>query len=267
VKDLSLPPEGDGSRRPGIYRNTNNQISQSKHRPPDHTQVNGLMEELLQFINEPNAPQYDLLKTAVAHHRFAAIHPFDNGNGRTARLVTYAMLTRQRFIDEKGFRLLNPSAIFCMDRQKYYDMLAEADKGGMGNIIQWCEYVLSGIKAEIGKIDKLLDASFSIDNIILPALKLALDKKQINQVEHDVLRVAAHKSLIQVHDIQHIFGQSASDRVKASRSIKRLREQGFLMIHPKYKLKYVLRFSDNYLLRGVIQQLDVHDLLPISPNA
>lgn len=257
----------DGSKYPGKYRPHNVSIEKSQHTPPNHIQVPELMQELIEFINDENDKQYDLLKTCVAHHRFTAIHPFDNGNGRTVRLLTYAMLTKQRFIDDKGLRLLNPSAIFCMNRQKYYDNLAIADKGGDQNLLIWCEYVLRGLKVEIGKINKLLDLNFAIDNIILPSLKIALEKKQINNLEYEILRIATKKSPFQVKDIQYLFGPSPSDRVTASRTVRQLKEQRFIMVHPNYKQRYVLRFSNNYLLRGVMQQLDIHNLLPIKPNA
>jgi len=263
VKDLRR----DSSKKPGKYRTADVEITKSSHKPPAHVQVPHLMEALVTFIDTPNEPQYDLLKTAIAHHHFTAIHPFDNGNGRTVRLITYAMLTKQGFIDDKGFRLLNPSAIFCMDRQKYYDMLARADKGDEKGTLEWCEYVLSGIKVEIEKIEKLLDASFAKQNIIIPALKLAKEKKQITDIEHEILLIAMDKSPFQVSDIQHLFGKTDSARVAASRAVKKLRDQKFIMVHPNFKLKYVLRFSNNYLLRGVMQQLDVHDLLPIEPTS
>lgn len=263
VKDL----KNDGSKYPGRYRPKDVKILQSTHTPPSHLKVPELMDDLLKFVNLDTEPQFDLLKTAVAHHRFAAIHPFDNGNGRTVRLLTYAMLTRQRFIDDQGFRLLNPSAIFVINRQKYYDMLAVADKGGQANVIKWCEYVLEGIKSEIEKIDLLLDKGFAIDNIIVPALKLALEKKQITQVEYDILRTATIRSPFQVRDIQSLFGPTSSDRVAASRAVAKLRKQNFVMVHPSFKQRYVLRFSNNYLLRGVMQQLDKFDLLPLRPNA
>jgi Fic family protein len=225
------------------------------------------MEELIEFINEERESQYDLLTTAIVHHRFTAIHPFDNGNGRTVRLITYAMLTKQHFIDDRGNRLLNPSAIFCMDRAKYYEMLSLADAGTEDGLLKWCDYVLSGIKTEIEKIDKLLDASFSINNIIIPSLDLALDKKQINQLEYEILRIATTESPFQVGDVRHLFGQSDSSRVSASRMLAKLKKENFIMIHPNYKQKYVLRFSNNYLLRGVVRQLDQYNLLPIRADS
>ncbi|MGH7197001.1 MAG: Fic family protein [Candidatus Saccharimonadales bacterium] len=267
VHDLSPPRRGEGSRHPGRYRSDNITINNSEHTPPDYTRVGDLMDELVAFINEPNLSQYDLLKTAVVHHRFAAIHPFDNGNGRTVRLLTYAMLTKQSFIDDKGFRLLNPSAVFCIDRQKYYDMLARADSGGEENMLAWCEYVLEGIKTEIEKIDKLLDVDFARRNIIIPALNIALEKKQMSDKEYEIMLVAMKKWLFQARDLYPLFGTTPSAKTAISRTLQRMKEQNFIMPHPDFKQKYVLRFSNNYLLRGVMQQLDVHNLLPIKPNA
>jgi Fic family protein len=257
----------DGSSHPGVYRPNEVEILNSKHKPPLHNLVPDLMEELIGFINDNKESQYDLLTTAIVHHRFTAIHPFDNGNGRTVRLLTYAMLTKQHFIDDRGNRLLNPSAIFCMNRQLYYDMLAEADMGTEDGLLKWCEYVLTGIKTEIEKIDRLLDKDFAIDNVIMPALNLALDKKQINQIEYDILKIATSRSPFMVNNIRHLFGSDDSGRVAASRMLAKLKKEKFIMVHPNFKLKYVLRFSNNYLLRGVMQQLDRFDLLPVRADS
>ena len=69
--------------------------------------VDELMSELMDFIAEENGPKYDLLKAAIAHHRFVWIHPFGNGNGRTVRLLTYAMLLKAGFNANAG-RIINP---------------------------------------------------------------------------------------------------------------------------------------------------------------
>ena len=81
------------------------------------------------FINENHPPKYDLIKVALAHHRFGWIHPFGNGNGRVVRLLTYALLIKYGFNVKTGGRVLNPTAAFCNDRDQYYDMLARADTG------------------------------------------------------------------------------------------------------------------------------------------
>jgi Fic family protein len=81
------------------------------------------------FINASDSPKYDLVKVAVAHHRFGWVHPFSNGNGRSVRLLTYALLIKYGFNVNTGGRVLNPTAVFCNDRDRYYAMLAEGDRG------------------------------------------------------------------------------------------------------------------------------------------
>src|SRR5690606_24214283 len=106
------------------------------------------------------------------------IHPFGNGNGRTVRLFTYAMLVKTGFNVSVG-RIINPTAVFCSNRNDYYRMLAEADKGTREGILTWSEYVLKGLKDEIEKIDKLLDYNFLRKEILLPTINHSLERKYI----------------------------------------------------------------------------------------
>ena len=145
VKGLSSNKEG--CKTPGMFRITNVRISGSTHVPPDYTQVEAMMQELIDFINEETSPKYDLLKICMAHHRFVWIHPFENGNGRTVRLFTYAMLLRNVFTSKQ--RIINPTAVFCSDREAYYSFLSMADSGENEGLISWSEYVLRGLKNEI----------------------------------------------------------------------------------------------------------------------
>lgn len=128
TQGLSPPPAGEGDRTPGQYRSINVKINGSSHLPPEHMQVGEYMNELFDFICRADPPKYDLIKIALAHHRFVWIHPFQNGNGRTVRLLTYALLVKQGFNLHQG-RIVNPTAIFCSDRDAYYEHLTLADKG------------------------------------------------------------------------------------------------------------------------------------------
>ncbi|MGH8076931.1 MAG: Fic family protein, partial [Lysobacter sp.] len=80
----------EGDRTPGAYRAGPVRIAQSEHQPPEAVQVPQYVDDLVAFINHPDPPKYDLMKVALAHHRFAWVHPFSNGNGRVVRLLTYA---------------------------------------------------------------------------------------------------------------------------------------------------------------------------------
>src|SRR5690606_17083033 len=141
-------------RTPGSYRSRLVRIAQADHLPPDAVQVPGYMAELVAFVNRLDPPKYDLIKVALAHHRFAWVHPFSNGNGRVVRLLTYAMLIKYGFQVSAAGRLLNPAAVFCADRNRYYTMLARSDSGEPAELESWCTYVLGGIRDEMEKVGR-----------------------------------------------------------------------------------------------------------------
>jgi Fic family protein len=256
VKGLSK----EGSKSPGIYRKINVKINKSKHIPPDYMQVETLMDELFTFISKKDQPKFDLLKNAISHHRFAWIHPFDNGNGRTVRLITYTMLLKQGFNVGKG-RILNPTAVFCNDRNRYYNFLSEADKGDEQGILKWCEYVLSGLKNEIEKIDKLLDYKFLIYKIMMPAIGYAFERENITNLEKKILIIAIKNQIFQSSDLKALFpGKAHTER---SRVITKLKDKKMVKPIKPNSRKYVISFDNSYLIRGVIKSLADNDFIPL----
>lgn len=250
----------EGSESPGEYRRGEVIIRESPHVPPPHQHVERYMTELFEFINRKDEPKFDLLKTAVAHHRFVWIHPFDNGNGRSVRLLTYAMLVRQGFNVNVG-RILNPAAVFCHDRNQYAAALSGADAGTDQGILEWCRYVLEGLKREIEKIDKIIDYGFLSENILLPAIDFSSERETITAAEASILRKAVERKEIVNADIQAIFpGKSVSD---VSRMIGRLRDKKMLVPIGEKKRKYMVVFQNNRLMRGVIDALDKSGFLPV----
>jgi Fic family protein len=186
VDELEPPPNGEGDYTPGDYRKINLKINKSTHQPPEWLRVEEYMSELLDFVGQNDSPKYDLLKAAIAHHRFVWIHPFGNGNGRTVRLFTYAMLVKTGFVVNVG-RIINPTAVFCSNRNDYYNNLSLADVGTDNGILAWSEYVLKGLKEEIEKIDKLSDYEFLRKEILLPTISHSLERKYITDVEAKIL--------------------------------------------------------------------------------
>lgn len=257
VNKLSPAKEGDIS--PGQYRQINVNIAKSSHTPPDYTQVQSYMEDLVDFINREDSPKYDLLKTALVHHRFLWIHPFRNGNGRTVRLLTYAMLVKQGFHVNLG-RILNPTAIFCNDRQKYYEFLSRADSGNDADLLAWCEYVLEGLKNEILKIDRLLDYKFLSSRILDPSIAFAKERKIITEVEAKILEIAIRKQIFQAKDLKSIFPKKIPAEV--SRILRGLRQKKMIVPLSENARKYYINFYNNYLLRGIIERLKVEGFLP-----
>lgn len=260
VDGLPISNGGEGDKTPGVYRSHNIKISNSNHLPPEPFLVESLMDEMFEFIRNDDSSKYDLLKSAIAHHRFVWIHPFGNGNGRTVRLFTYAMLIKNGFNVNVG-RIVNPTAVFCNNRNEYYDKLSKADLGTEKGILEWCEYVLNGLKEEIEKVDKLSDYQFLKEEILLPSIKFSLSRQIITDTEAKILRETIEKQVIQNSDLEKFFRDKAKSEI--SRQIKKLIEKKMLIPERESARKYVLRFDNNYLLRGVIKMLDQKGFLPL----
>ena len=259
VDGLLPPPKGEGDATPGEYRKRNLKINKSSHIPPDWLNVDDYMNELIDFVNQEESPKYDLLKAAIAHHRFVWIHPYGNGNGRTVRLFTYAMLIKTGFNVNVG-RIINPTAVFCSNRNDYYQFLSEADKGTDEGIMAWVEYVLKGLKDEIEKIDKLSDYTFLRKEILLPAISHALERKYITDVESKILKKVIDLQVIQAADVKEFFVGKANAEV--SRQIKRLIDKKMISPEKDGTRKYILRFDNSYLLRSIIKSLGDKGFLP-----
>lgn len=260
VSGLSIREEGD--KTPGEYRTLPIGIENSRHDPPPPRDVSYYMEELLDFMNNSDPQKFDLLKIALTHHRFVWIHPFGNGNGRTVRLLTYAQLIHAGFNISDYGRIVNPTAIFCTDRNEYYNFLSEADEGTREGLFGWCEYVLKGLSVEISKIDKLTDYSYLKPTILLPAIKYSLDRKFITDLEAEAFKIAIeNKGEFNAGSLKDIFPDKLPAHV--SRFIANMKEKDLIFPESKRGRKYLVNFTHQYLMRGVIEMLDKNGFLPI----
>lgn len=101
------------------YRNGQVRIIGANFLPPNYRKVDRFMKELIDFTNK-NPKKLDIISHVTKiHHRFVWIHPFFDGNGRTARLITNLWLMKYGY---------PPSVILNNDRKKYYDALNRANK-------------------------------------------------------------------------------------------------------------------------------------------
>lgn len=256
--------EREGDQTPGAYRSGQVKIAQSDHLPPDPILVPQYMTELMAFINRADPPKYDLMKVALSHHRFAWIHPFGNGNGRVVRLLTYSMLIKYGFNVATGGRVLNPTAIFCNDRDRYYTKLGHADTGTPAGLEDWCIYVLSGMLDELKKVGKLADAQYLINHILTPALHYARERELITKQEEQILLLAAAKDSIKASDVKTVLPQLSEAQI--SYQIRKLVERKMLNPLREGARQYTVGFSHSYLMRGVILALSKEGFIPEALN-
>lgn len=254
----NLTTEGD--KDAGNYRQHSVKISGSAHTPPDALLVPEMMHELLEFIANKDKPQFDLIKIAQAHHRFVWIHPFGNGNGRTVRLFTYAMLIRAGFRVDIAGRIVNPTAIFCSNRDAYYRHLAEADTGTPEGIEAWCAYVLGGLLDEIKKIDQLGNYDFLRTKVLLPAIEDAYTSGKLDSEEAEVLRIVAQKQLVKRADIT--IALKGKSQASQSRKIQDMLTAQLLSTEKPNGRKYVLSITGRRLIPSITKLLSAQGFLP-----
>jgi Fic family protein len=258
-----LAREGDPT--PGTYRRMPVRIAGAAHLPPEFIQVPLYMEELVQFINCDNPPKYDLIKVALAHHRFGWIHPFHNGNGRVVRLLTYLLLIKYGFNVQTEGRVLNPTAVFCNDRDQYYHMLAQADSGTEEGREAWCIYVLQGILEELRKVDHLADFSYLREKILNPALISAEERQVISRQEAAILLSAARMGIAKTGDLTRAMPDLTSGQ--RTYQIKKLVERRMLQPIRESARQYTIGISNSILMRGIIQALKQEGFIPSSLNS
>lgn len=242
----------EGSREGGKFRTCNVTIKNAKHTPPDMVLVNDYMESLIDWINQEDMMQMQLLKVAIAHHCFTWIHPFDNGNGRMSRILTYTMLRQYGF--DMAY-LLNSTAVFCIDRNKYFDMLQIADKNTNESSLIWCEYVLNGINIEMSKVSKLMNREFFNEKIVKPAINKAYELHFISLEYKQVLELALSvpTGLIKSKDIQEVLKEKTTRQVTTI--INRMVEADLLQKPEANSRLYMLNLLSKDLARGIIESL------------
>jgi Fic family protein len=112
----------------GQYRKLPVRIAGADHQPPESWQVPQLMSGWGDWLAGPALALQPVARGALAHHRLVAIHPFIDGNGRTARLVMNLLLMRDGY---------PPTVIEHANRRQYYRALARADGGDEAPLVNF----------------------------------------------------------------------------------------------------------------------------------
>lgn len=104
----------------GQYRRTHVRIGSAQHVPPESWEIPQRMQEWENWLHQAEHELHPVVLAAQAHHKLVAIHPFIDGNGRTARLVMNLVLFRYAY---------PPTVLLRANRRQYYQVLMQADAG------------------------------------------------------------------------------------------------------------------------------------------
>src|SRR3990167_7749716 len=125
--------------------------------PPEHLEVSGLMSELFDYIKKNKSRIAPLILAGIFHKQFVIIHPFIDGNGRTARLATKVLLAKMGL---DTFNLFSFENYYNQNVSKYFQTVGEY--GDYNELVAsidftvWLEYFTGGLIDELLRVEKLL---------------------------------------------------------------------------------------------------------------
>jgi len=192
------------------------QVTVGDYLPPEHFRVPALMHEFVAWLQNPEPPNLSpILYTGIAHYELVAIHPFEDGNGRTTRVLTTLILIQNGYDMTSFFAL---ESYYNRNRKTYYEALNSADKyraEGKPDVTRWLEYYVEGmlIEAERAKsrIEELLEKS-----------KKPLDRAWLSNTQVKMLQVTAEKGSTKTVNFLAISGLSPKGTYKALQKLVQL---------------------------------------------
>ena len=109
-----------GPMPPGmLFAVYDSETGAAEYIPPEYIDIPDLLDELVEYVNTTD--DHPLIIAAVVHYQLVTIHPFEDGNGRTGRLlINYELLKNN----------LPPVVIAKEDRVKYFEFLRNNDSNG-----------------------------------------------------------------------------------------------------------------------------------------
>ncbi len=241
---------GRATAKPSPYRDGQNVIRDSRSRdivymPPEAKDVSGLMGDLIAWLkSSERAGLPSPVRAGIAHYQFATIHPYYDGNGRTARLLTTLILHLGAY-DLKG--LYSLEEYYARDLTAYYEALtvgpshnyylgrAESDLTG------WVEYFCRGTAESFENVRNRAGEAAR-----LGARDASAQLRQLDPRQRKVLGLFRGSDTITSHDVERLFKLS---RRTARDLLSRWSQEGFLTVADPAKK------SRKYGLAGLFQGL------------
>jgi len=228
---------------PGQYRNHLVKVGNAEHggvyTPPKMlADIETLMKEFARWINSEEILNLDpAIRAALAHYHFGLIHPFGDGNGRTARLIE-ALLMRLGGMKYVPIMLSN---FYYRNMDDYFWTFSKARKSEEHDVTPFVGFVLKGVVESLNEIKGRI--IFFISKFALRDYYAFLRTgKQITQRQHDLLIIALDEltpfalgDLFTVSPFNVLY-RNVSERT-ARRDLKKLSDTRLLYVtEGKYQL-------------------------------
>ncbi|TAF73367.1 MAG: Fic family protein [Bacteroidetes bacterium] len=184
--------------------------------------IENLLLNLLDFVNDDAIYKIDpLLKMAIAHYQFEAIHPFRDGNGRVGRIFNIHILTHKELLD---FPVLYLSKYILETKDLYYSNLSGVSQ--RGDWKKWLLYMLKAIeisaKNAYQKLNEIVELKSNITDIIIKSNEFSRPESLVNMI------------FVQPYcKVKHFTNQKIYAENTARKYLERLCEKPYSMLQKK----------------------------------
>jgi Fic family protein len=189
-------------------------------RPPFSVEIPQLVEDFFAWLNSDEAWRiHPVFRAAITHYQLVHIHPFVEGNGRSARAMATLVLYTSGYDFKRFFSL---EKYFDDDVEKYYQALLSVQQSEQRDMTYWLEYFCYGLAIEIDKVKHQVQ-KLSKDTKLKRDLgkQVALTERQII-----ILEILQEKGEITSYDAQHALPQVSVDTIL--RDLKDLIHKGVI---------------------------------------
>lgn len=212
LKDLPL----DSSVKPGSIRNYSVGIADYRGAPPQDCEY--LLEKYVEWLNTDWLNNRDtfqndyriifgILKAIIAHLYFVWIHPFGDGNGRTARLIEFQILLSSGVPTIAAHLLSNH---YNITRSEYYRQLQTSSKNG-GDLTRFIKYSLQGFVDGLrAEIDRIRTQQMYVHMVyFIHQMFRDKDRQEDKRRRALALELVEYNQEVPIKEIHHIFPKIA----------------------------------------------------------
>ena len=230
---LDSTRSGKIRRRPVYIEDEQHQII---YTAVDAPRVKNELIDLLNWVEDNQFVLHPVIIGAIIHFHLAAIHPFSDGNGRTARAATALYLALAHYDNDGALTL---DTYYASDRPSYYAILRRLNgenyaSSQQADLTPWLEYFAEGYLTSL----RVLDAE-----IRLLSLATLTDKPALDRNDQDIISYVAKFGSLNISEAESILPELSRRTIQ--HRLKRLVDQGYLdLVGATHEAKYVLHQSD-----------------------
>ena len=191
-----------------------------EYMPPPTNDVPVLVEEFIEWLNFDETWEMNpVVLAAIVHYEIARIHPFIDGNGRTARLFATLILYLSGFDHRRIFAL---DDFYDKDRKSYYKALKTVQQGD-GDLTKWIEYFTDGVAYSVNEVKEAV-LKLKGTRKVSGGKQIALTSRQMKIVEYIISN--GQVSNRELREIFNISAQAVHKELVKLAELKVIRSEG-----------------------------------------